>query len=323
MIDAKAQQTKQVGFCLLPGFSLLAYASAIEPLLACNRITGEERYRFSTLGFGEGVVSDSGVTVSTRLVSQVNEDLDMLILCGGAPVNYADDQAMLKASAELATAFTDVCGIASGGYWMAQAGLLKGKKAAVHWFSLAELRQQFPDVHFSTDLFCIDANRATCRGATSALDMLTMLIAQQQGSELVDALAQYFVRERLGAAGEAPERQLMNKALRAEQPKLAEAIDLMSANIEEPLSTDDLARHVDLSRRQLERLFRKCLDSVPSRYYQQMRLEEARKRVRESARSLSQIALETGFKTSAHFSTAYRNLYGLTPSEERSLAHRN
>lgn len=317
----RKQQASRVGFYLLPGFSMLAYASAIEPLLACNRISGEERYRFMMLGAGTSAQSDSAVVIDTLPVTQAEPALDMLIICGGAPANYGSDQAMLETLSDFASASTRVCGIASGSYLMARAGLLKHKKASVHWFSLAGLREQFPEVYFSTDLFCIDGNRATCRGATSALDMLSMLIAQDQGNEMLEALAQYFVRERLGAAGEAHERQSLNDILRAEQPKLAEAVDLMAANIDEPLSTDDLAQHVAISRRQLERLFRKYLDSVPSRYYQQMRLEHARELVRESPLSLSQIALETGFKTSAHFSTAYRNLYGLTPSEERSLSH--
>ena len=65
----------------------------------------------------------------------------------------------------------------------------------------------------------------------------------------------------------------------AEQPALAQTIALMESNIEEPLSADDLASHAGISRRQLERLFRRYLDTVPSRYYLQIRLERAREQV--------------------------------------------
>ncbi|MCP1328128.1 helix-turn-helix domain-containing protein, partial [Halomonas sp. 707D4] len=67
----------------------------------------------------------------------------------------------------------------------------------------------------------------------------------------------------------------------------------------------------------LERLFKKYLQAVPSRYYLDLRLKEARKRLRESDQAIGEIALAVGFSSGAHFSTAYRNHFGLTPREER------
>jgi transcriptional regulator GlxA family with amidase domain len=93
----------------------------------------------------------------------------------------------------------------------------------------------------------------------------------------------------------------------------------MENNIEEPLTTDDIAYHVKISRRQLERLFKKHLNAVPSRYYLQIRLECARSRLFSCSESIADIGLSCGFSSGAHFSTAYRNQYGLTPSEDRSL----
>jgi AraC-like DNA-binding protein len=66
------------------------------------------------------------------------------------------------------------------------------------------------------------------------------------------------------------------------QPKLTEAVTLMEANIEEPLSTDDIANLVGLSRRQLERLFKQYLGSLPSRYYLELRLQRARQLLLET-----------------------------------------
>ena len=64
--------------------------------------------------------------------------------------------------------------------------------------------------------------------------------------------------------------------LGASQPKLAEAVAFMEANIEELISLDEIASHVGLSRRQLERLFQKYLHCVPTRYYMRLRLMHAR-----------------------------------------------
>ena len=72
-----------------------------------------------------------------------------------------------------------------------------------------------------------------------------------------------------------------------------------------------------LSRRQLERLFKKYLKSVPSRYYLDLRLQKARRMLRDTDQPAGEIALQTGFSSAAHFSTAYRNHFGMTPREER------
>ena len=93
----------------------------------------------------------------------------------------------------------------------------------------------------------------------------------------------------------------------------------MESNIEEPLTTHELAEHLGISRRQLERLFKKYLQAVPSRYYLDLRLQQARKLLRETDQAVGDIALQTGFSSGAHFSTAYRNHFGMTPREERLI----
>jgi AraC family transcriptional regulator, L-arginine-responsive activator len=101
------------------------------------------------------------------------------------------------------------------------------------------------------------------------------------------------------------------------QPKLSEAVTLMENNIEEPLSTDDIAGLVGLSRRQLERLFKQHLDSLPSRYYLELRLKRARQLLLETNHSIVQVGLLCGFSSGSHFSTAFGALFGNTPREER------
>jgi AraC-like DNA-binding protein len=75
----------------------------------------------------------------------------------------------------------------------------------------------------------------------------------------------------------------------------------MEANIGEPLTTEDIARLVGVSRRQLERLFRQHLDALPSRWYLELRLERARRLLQESAQSILQIGLSCGFSSAPHF----------------------
>ena len=72
-----------------------------------------------------------------------------------------------------------------------------------------------------------------------------------------------------------------------------------------------------ISRRQLERLFKQYLGSLPSRYYLELRLKRARQLLRDTNHSIVQVGLMCGFSSGSHFSTAFGALFGNTPREER------
>ncbi|MFD2231522.1 GlxA family transcriptional regulator [Alkalimarinus sediminis] len=305
-------------FLLLPGFSSLPMSSAVEPLLICNRLEGEDRYKVEYLSEnGLPVVSSSGLPcVVDKSIDDYTCD-SVLMICGCTPADHQHETELVDWLKAHHRRFSALGGVSSGGYLLAEAGLLKGRKASIHWWGDHQLKQQFVDVNVSNDVFSLDCDRFTCKGGTAALDMMLMLVGRQQGRDIGEALAQYFVRERVGGDASSQRKRLSDHE-RIEQPKLAEAIDLMEANIEEPLTADDIARHVAISRRQLERIYKKYLDTVPSKYYLQIRLDHGRSLLHNHSASIADVALSCGFSSGAHFSTAYRNFFGLTPSEERA-----
>ncbi len=142
------------------------------------------------------------------------------------------------------------------------------------------------------------------------------LVGSQHGPRLAERISEHFVLERI-RMGDEPQQVPLRSRLGHAPESLSEAVALMEANIEEPLTTHELAEHLGISRRQLERLFKKYLQAVPSRYYLDLRLQRARRLLRESDHPAGEIALLTGFSSAAHFSTAYRNHFGITPREER------
>jgi transcriptional regulator GlxA family with amidase domain len=109
----------------------------------------------------------------------------------------------------------------------------------------------------------------------------------------------------------------LHLALGSNQPKLTEAVTLMEANTEEPISLDELSGYVGISRRQLERLFQKHLNCVPTRYYLNLRLNRARLLLLQTSKSIVDIALACGFISAPHFSKCYRDLFSIPPRDER------
>jgi transcriptional regulator GlxA family with amidase domain len=115
----------------------------------------------------------------------------------------------------------------------------------------------------------------------------------------------------------------MHPRLACAQPKLAEAAQLMESNIEEPIELQELATLARISRRQLERLFLKHVGCTPSRYYLRVRLNRARRLLKQTSCSIVEIASMCGFVSATHFSRCYRKTMGRAPKYERMEVFHN
>jgi transcriptional regulator GlxA family with amidase domain len=207
-------------------------------------------------------------------------------------------------------------GVGAGVLWLADAGVLNGVRTALPWALYADVDSSADHALFSPNLYEIDDNRLTCCGGAASIDFALTLV-----EEIFGAVVQAQVKELLCVDRVRGPEERQRVALQARfgnlQPKLTEAVTLMEANIEEPLSTDDIAGLVGISRRQLERLFKQYLGSLPSRYYLELRLRRARQLLLETNHSIVQVGLMCGFSSGSHFSTAFGALFGNTPREER------
>lgn len=308
---------RHYGFLLLPGYSLIAFSSAIEALRMANWVSGQELYSCTVISpDGELVASSCGVDVRADCLLEDIPELDSLIVCGASPVARTGNESVIFWLRQLQNRRMGIGGIGTGSYLLACAGLLDRHRATIHWWDLNSLRDEFPNVTVSSQLFEIDRSRFTCGGGTAAMDMMLFLIGRHHGLEIASSISEQFVCERIRLP-EHPQRIPLEARIGTSNSKLIEAVTLMEANIDEPLTTDDLAFHVGVSRRHLERLFKKHLQSVPSKYYLQIRLEKARLQLHQTDVPVAEVARNCGFATASHFSTTYRNHYGVTPRQER------
>ena len=199
---------------------------------------------------------------------------------------------------------------------MAKSGLLNGVRCTLHWENIVSTREEFPKVIITSDIYEIDKNRYTCAGGTTSIDLMLELVARAHGRELAAAISEEAVIDRIRTKDD-QQRIPLRQKIGTSQPKLTEAVKLMEANLEEPISPDELAGYVGISRRQLERLFRTYLDCTPSRYYLELRLRNARMLLLQTENSIVEISLMCGFISTPHFSKCYREMFGLPPRDER------
>ena len=207
-------------------------------------------------------------------------------------------------------------GVGAGVLWLAEAGAFQGARTALSWSLYPDADVIADQLMLSPHLYEIDGARLSCCGGGASIDFALTLV-----DLLFGATVQAQVKEVLCVDRVRGQEERQRVALQARfgvlQPKLTEAVTLMEANIEEPLSTDEIAQLAGISRRQLERLFKQYLGSLPSRYYLELRLKRARQLLRDTNHSIVQVGLMCGFSSGSHFSTAFGALFGNTPREER------
>jgi len=207
-------------------------------------------------------------------------------------------------------------GVGAGVLWLAEAGVLGGARTALPWSLYPDADAIADQSLFSPHLFEIDGARLTCCGGAASIDFALTLIDLLFGATVQAQVKEVLCVDRVRGSEER-QRVALQARFGMLQPKLTEAVTLMEANIEEPLSTDEIAQLAGISRRQLERLFKQYLGSLPSRYYLELRLNRARQLLRDTNYSIVQVGLMCGFSSGSHFSTAFGALFGNTPREER------
>jgi transcriptional regulator GlxA family with amidase domain len=321
MIKAKnAGSPVSIGFLLVPDFSLLAFSSSVEPLRMANQLAGTTLYEWFTVGADEyPVAASNNVSITPDIPIEKAGNLDALFVCSGNQVQHHADPgviAWLRAAAKRDMVLGAVC---TGTYILAKADALDGCRCTIHWENMASSREEFPHLVISPELFEVDNNRYTCAGGTAPLDMFLHEIRNAHGADLASAITEQFMCDRIRDKHDR-QRVPLTQRIGTNQPKLAEAVSLMEANIEEPMTLDELSFHVGLSRRQLERLFQRYLQCVPTRYYLELRLERARQLLLQTSMPIVDIALACGFISAPHFSKCYRDTFGLPPRDERRRA---
>lgn len=299
---------------------MMAFASAIEPLRAANRLLGDRRFEWKLFSRdGKPVRASNGIDIAVQGALPDEIALDLLLVCAGVPDAGAGDPALLERLRRLGRNGTALGGISLGAYVLAYAGLLDGRRCALHWESLAAFAERFPRIRTTTDIFVIDGNRCTCSGGTAALDMMLQVITDRAGRALANDVSEQFIHPRIRGTHD-PQRMAVQSRLGVANEKLIAAVEMMEDVNGDPRPVQEIAADVDLSARQLERLFAKYLHASPSSYYLKLRLDRARAMLLQTTKPILDIAVSCGFASASHFSRCYRAVYGHKPSDERAAA---
>jgi len=306
-----------IGFLMLPNFSMIAFANAVEPLRMANHLSRKRLYRWSLISTdGQPVAASNGLALAPTSEPGAPADYDLLIVCGGIQVREATCDAALSIIRKFAQAGVPLGGVCTGSFALAKAGVMNGYRSSIHWENLSAIREEFPKTQFSSELFVIDRDRLTCSGGTAPLDLMCNLIRHKGGKGLAADVSAQFIVDRIRDQHDHQHIPLLARVGTGHE-SLIDAALAMEMNIENPRPLDDLAAELGVSLRHLERLFKRYLGSTPAQYYLDLRLRRARELLLQTNMSVMEVTVATGFLSSSHFSKSYRNLFGYPPSRER------
>ena len=302
-----------------PNFNLAATMGFLDPFRASNYLDGSILFRWDLASASGGdVVASNGISVRTRALRDVRaQPQDIVIVSSSwAPESY-NSAPLHSALLRWARAGVTLGAIDTGAFILAEAGLLKGKRATTHYEHIDSLKELYVDTETSEDLFVYDGNRITCAGGAAATDFALHAIRSMHGDSLANAAARYLFHQALRPQGTSQNPSSVEPLGSTAPSVLKRAIKLMEDNLEDALPIPQICKRVRLSQRQLDRLFAQFVRKSPVLYYRDIRLDRARGLVTQTDMRLSEVAVASGFSSQAHFSRAYRERFGLAPRTDR------
>ena len=324
--DASAHNEKcpalSVGFILLRNFTLLPFAALVDALrLAADEgdFSRQINCNWTVIGADTGPIPAScGIEVAPWEPLGDPTRFDYIVVVGGLLHRGAPaSQATLDYFVAAADAGVTLVGVCTGAIALARAGLLQGRRCCVSWFHYNDLVGEFPEVIPVADqLFVVDGKFITCAGGVGAVDLAGWMIERHLGPGWAQKSLHIMVADRARPPN-APQPQ-PPVANNVRNPRVRRAVLLIEQNLATPLNAEGVADHVNISKRQLERLFHDELGMGVQAFSRYLRLHYGLWRLLSTERRVTDIALECGFSDVSHFNRLFRRNYGVTPSTVRN-----
>ncbi len=210
-----------------------------------------------------------------------------------------------------------VAGVCMGAAYLAEAGLLDGRRATTHWAAAADIMRRWPKVIWQPNLFVTEDTRVLCSGGlTAAADVSLYLVEKLCGHEIAvqTAKALLLTMPRTHQSGYA--------VLPLSPPHADDRIRTVEAFIQQHFceghSNEALSGLACMSERTFLRRFKAATGRVPAAYQQAVRVEAAKIMLERDSSPIQFVSEAVGYHDVSFFRTLFKRETGMTPAEYRS-----
>ncbi|WP_166417303.1 GlxA family transcriptional regulator [Cochlodiniinecator piscidefendens] len=260
------------------------------------------------------VMSSAGINIHPDVTFGEMAAPDYFVMIGGLMphidrVPTATLRYMRKYHADGGT----VVGLCTGSFILAQAGLLTGRRAVVHHRHRRDFVSRYKNIQVSSrDIFVEDDRVITCPGGTASIDLAMTLLSRKLGRQrALKGLVEMSV-DRFRASTEMALTPL-TKFENCNDKRVVMAIEIMRENLSLPMSLREISEGIGISTSQLTRLFVHHTKLTPAKFRRSLQLEHARWMLLNSSKSMTQIAMDTGFTDHPHFTKVFLKAYHMSP----------
>ena len=211
----------------------------------------------------------------------------------------------------------EVVSLCIGAFLLASTGLLKGRSCTTHWLAADNFRKMFPDVNLMPYKIITDEHGIyTSGGAYSSLNLILYLVEKFAGRDAAITSSKIFEID--------IERNSQSLFIIFHGQKdhdddvIKRAQDFIEKNYAEKITVDNLASMLALSRRHLERRFKKATSNTVVEYMQRVRIEAAKMSLETIRENVNEVMYNVGYTDTKAFRMIFKKITGLSPIEYRN-----
>ncbi|MGC5259285.1 GlxA family transcriptional regulator [Gordonia sp. DT218] len=302
---------RRIGIVVFDGVKMLDFSGPAEVFVEANQHAGD--YEVVVLSPGGGDVTTSvHARLSTEAVAGSGR-FDTVLVAGSelAPPKFLTDE-LIDAVLDLSSRTRRLASVCTGSFVLAAAGLLDGRAATTHWKFTADLAHRYPLIKVDDDaIFVRDGDVYSSAGVVAGIDLSLALVEDDHGAEVARRTAQGLLVYMQRGGGQSQ----FSASLQGPIPRssvVRRVTDHVRGNPRLPHTVGSLAAHVNVSARQLTRLFRDELATTPAGYVAATRFEVACESLHVGF-SVAQTARAAGYSSGEVMRRAFIARIGISP----------
>lgn len=278
-------------------------------------------FNIELVGLDNETVLISGMyTIHTNRILRDVSKTDLVVIPaidGALEKGLEENKELIPWIAEQYRAGAEVASLCVGAFLLASTGLMKGRKCATHWVAANEFRRMFPDVNLVTERVVTDENGIyTSGGAYSYLTLVLYLIEKYAGRAAAVFCAKIFAID-IDRESQSPFMMFNGQKDHEDEP-IKKAQMFIEENFHQRITVDELASMFSLSRRNLERRFKKATSNTVVEYIQRVKIEAAKMSLESSRENVNEVMYKVGYTDTKAFRTTFKKITGISPIQYRT-----
>ncbi|WP_417441190.1 GlxA family transcriptional regulator [Idiomarina sp.] len=302
-------------FFIANGFQALDLFGPLDAFMETNSFV-PNAYKASLLGLQKGTVKTVyGQQMEADLCLDDEFELDDLVICGGNGMRTLSlSVKQLEQLRKIASKAKRVFSICTGAFILAQLFPERTLTMTSHWRHCNDLARRNPEIDIQSEpLFVNSGHVWSSAGVLSGVDLALAIIRQDHGNAIAAKVAKELVVY-VQRAGSQNQYSDMLQLQSGESLKLSPLLDWLAKNVDRPIRVSDMASFINLSERQITRIFKEHLNCTPSSFFKKLKLNYARDLLGNENISVEQVAYRIGFNSYDSFRRAFYRQFSVSPS---------